>query len=460
MEDTMEFYSRFVRNCLYPLDCYRTKSTAILRYGREFERSQYFSKEELNEIAVGRLKRILDYAYRKIPYYQERFKAVGVLPSDVNSEKDMLAIPVLEKRQLQRHQQNLLDPSWPKDDLILDRTGGSTGTPVEYYLSRDRRDSRTAATWRHNRLAGWNIGDKNASLWGAVRDMPPPTLKQRLRNLLIDRSVVFNTGGFQVEDIIAFDNQLKRFRPKVILAYANSLALFARYLKEQKITPYRPSVIVTSAEMLMEKDRELIEEVYGAPVYNRYGCREFSVIASECEQHDGLHVMAEGLSVEVVKNGRHAAPGEVGELIVTDLLNDPMPLIRYRVGDAACWKIGQCACGRGLPRLDRIAGRVTDFLVGADGRLCSGAVLTVAMVARRPSLGQVQILQNERGKVVYRVATEDGKRISAEDRQFLIDQTAEYLGKETQIEFEFVGVIPHEASGKFIFSKSTVSNVF
>jgi phenylacetate-coenzyme A ligase PaaK-like adenylate-forming protein len=456
----MAFYQKFVRNYLYPLDCYRTKSVSILRYMQEFERSQYIPAEDLKKIAFNRVREILDHANQNIPYYKERFKAAGILPGDVSHEEDMLAIPILEKRQLQTHRDDLLDPKWPKGDLILDSTGGSTGTPVEYYRSRDRDYSRTAATWRHNRFVGWDIGDKSASLWGAVRDAPPPTLKKKLRNLLIDRNFLFNTAGFRPDDIIAFNNQLKRFRPKVMLAYANSLALFARYLKEHGITPYQPAAIVTSAEMLSENNRQLIEEVYGAPVYNRYGAREFSVIASECQQRNGLHVMAEGLFVEIVKDGRRAAPGEVGELIVTDLLNEPMPLIRYRIGDAACWKSGQCDCGRGLPRLERIAGRVTDFLIGADGRLCSGAVLTVAMVAKRPSLGQLQIEQSERGKIVYRIATRSGKPISALNRRFLLDQTAEYLGEETQVSFDFVEAIPHEASGKFLFSKSTVRDLF
>lgn len=160
---------------------------------------------------------------------------------------------------------------------------------------------------------------------------------------------------------------------------------------------------MTSAEVLEPADRQLIEEVFGCPVFNRYGCREVGVIASECPAHQGLHIAAEGLLVEIVQGNDPVRPGESGAILVTDLLNLGMPLIRYRIGDMGTWEEGQCPCGRGLPRLREVSGRVTDFLVGADGRLVSGVYLATYVVARRTSLGQVQILQEEPGRVRYRI---------------------------------------------------------
>src|SRR5262249_55637025 len=161
--------------------------------------------------------------------------------------------------------------------------------------------------------------------------------------------------------------------------------------------PYRPRAMITSAEVLTPDERDLLEEVFCCPVFNRYGCREVGVIASECPAHRGMHVMAEGLYLEIERDGRPAAPGGPGCLLLTDPLNLAMPLIRYRVGDVGSWDEGPCPCGRGLPRLKEVAGRVTDFLVGGDGRLVSGAFLSVALVARRTSLGRVQIEQHQAG---------------------------------------------------------------
>jgi phenylacetate-CoA ligase len=445
---------------LFPLDCARTGSLDILQYMKEFKASQFLSRKELDELSFVRMKKILEYSYQNVEFYKNSFDAYGFNPSNVHSPSDLQSLPVLEKHHIQDNLKQLIANKTCTEDLVLDRTGGSTGTPIEYYYSTKRSRSRKAATWRHNGFVDWHIGDKTAILWGASRDIPKNKMKQRLRNLLIDRNMFFNTAGFRPREIIEFNKQLKRFRPKVIQAYANSIGLFAQYFREKGIRPFSPKAIVTSAEMLTPENRKLIEDTFSAPVFNRYGSREFSIIASECKRRDGLHVMQEGLYVEIMKEGRHLEEGETGELIITDLLNFAMPLIRYRIGDAACWKHGNCTCGRGLRRLSNIAGRTTDFLLGADGRLCSGAVLTVAMVAERPSLGQIQLEQNEQNRIICRIAPKKGKMTTSDDKNYLIQQVKQYLGEGTSIDFEIVSRIDHELSGKYRFSKSTLSNLF
>jgi phenylacetate-CoA ligase len=169
--------------------------------------------------------------------------------------------------------------------------------------------------------------------------------------------------------------------------------------------------------------------------------------------------MAEGLYLEVETPHGPAAPGEMGSILVTDLLNHAMPLIRYRIGDLGAWAAGSCPCGRGLPRLERVAGRVTDFLVGCDGRLVSGVYLATYVVAQRPSLGQVQIRQHRAGAVTYRI--KPGRDFHPErDLDYLRAATRRYLGDEAVVEGEIVDDLPAEPSGKFLFSRSTVAPGF
>ena len=209
-----------------------------------------------------------------------------------------------------------------------------------------------------------------------------------------------------------------------------------------------------------ERESAPVWEVFDCRVFNRYGCREVSLIASECGEHNGLHTMAEGLYVEVIRGDQPAQPGELGAVLVTDLLNRAMPLIRYRIGDMAVPAAGPCPCGRGLPRLQSVQGRVTDFLVGTDGRLVSGAALTVLVVAKRPSLGQVQIWQDTRGRVLYKIAKREGDGLDTADREFLDRQTKLYLGQDAKIECELVEALPSEPSGKFLFCRSTAATDF
>jgi phenylacetate-CoA ligase len=454
----MGLYRQLVRQVLYPLALWRSGETATLHYEREFEATQYLSPEEVRALQLDRLRRLLDHAYWNCPFYRERLDRLGMVPGDVKTLTDLRNVPILEKRDLQERGNTLLARGWPGHDLLANHTGGSTGTPVRFYLSRDRKCSRAAATWRHNRWAGWDVGDKVALLWGAPRDASRGW-RARLRGRLLERSVFLDAGHVTEAGLRAFDCALKRFRPRVLLAYAQSAVLFARYLQARGLIPYAPRAVITSAEVLEPAQRTLLESVFGCPVFNRYGCRETSVVASECTAHDGLHVMAEGIYLEIVRGQEPVAGGQTGAILLTDLLNHAMPLIRYRVGDVGGWAEGVCRCGRGLPRLRHIAGRITDFLVGTDGRLVSGPFLSLYLVGGRPGLGQVQIHQEKAGEAHYRIRPPHGK-LSDDDLDYLTRGTRAYLGQGARVSWEVVEELTAEPSGKFLFCRSTVTPDF
>lgn len=456
VQPQMTLYPRIVRNLLYPLDLWRTGDGAELRYLREFERTQYLPADVLRQRTLEKLRSMVAHAYERCPFYRVKYRATSVNPDSIASYTEFAALPVLKKVEIQTRRDDMVAASWPRNDLILDQTGGSTGTPISFFMNRDRKWSRSAAARRHDRWAGYDIGDKVALIWGAPRDLSPQSFKQKLRNHLIDRRLILDTANITESTLQGFNQHLKRFRPRIIVAYARSLALFARFIQSRQYQAYQPEAIITSAEVLTPDDRTLVEGVFGCPVFNRYGCREFSVIASECSAHIGLHIMGEGLYVEVVKDGQVVAPGEAGEILVTDLLNVGMPMIRYRIGDMAVHEDTQCPCGRGLPRLRNIQGRVTDFVVGSDGRLVSGVFLATYIVAHRPSLGQVQLWQDAVGRLLYKICTADGGFPTKEDLEYLHRETRKYVGDDTKVEFELVSELKSEPSGKFIFCHSRV----
>ncbi len=455
----MSLYPRLVRNVFLPLSLWHRGELAQMRYLHEFARTQFLSTEAIRELQWQRLRGILHHAYTQCPFYRACFDRAGLTPHDFRKLEDLRALPVLEKRDIQERGEDMVARDWPRGDLIANQTGGSTGTPVQFYLSKDRKCSRAAATLRHNLWAGWRIGDRAAVVWGAPHDRPPDSWRTRLRGTLLREPLWLDTANITEASLAQFHTTLIRYRPRIIQAYARSAVLFARYLQARGQTPHRPYSIVTSAEVLEAEERRLLEDVFGCPIFNRYGCREVSVIASECSAHSGLHIMAEGLYVEIETRHGPAKPGEMGSILVTDLLNYAMPLIRYRIGDVGAWASGSCSCGRGLPRLERIAGRVTDFLVGCDGRLVSGVYLATYVVAQRPSLGQVQIVQRKAGAVTYRI--KPGRDFHPDrDLEYLQATTRRYLGSEARIESEVVEELSAESSGKFLFSRSTVAPGF
>ncbi len=449
----MPISASFIRRVCYPLALWRRSELATLAYQREFERTQWLSKDELHALQWSRLQSLLNYAYQECPFYRQRFDEVGFSPKEIRSLDDFRALPILEKSDLQQHWESMLARNWPRADRIRNQTGGSTGTPITFYLCRDRKCSRAAATLRHNRWAGWELGDRAAVIWGAPRDRPGSDWRSRLRDSLLGEPRWLDAACLTEETMESFRRTLASYRPKVIQAYARAAVVFAQWLEATGRTVPSPHSLITSAEVLEDNDRALLERVFGCEVFNRYGCREVSVLASECEAHQGLHVMAEGLYLELEGVSR---PGQLGSVLVTDLLNPAMPLIRYRIGDMASWAEGSCPCGRNLPRLERVAGRTTDFLVGADGRLVSGVFLATYVVAHRPNLGQVRILQDRVGHVVYQLVPGIDYD-PLQDGEYLRQATREHLGACATCEIVEVGDLPRAASGKFIFSRSTVA---
>ena len=142
--------------------------------------------------------------------------------------------------------------------------------------------------------------------------------------------------------------RLNSYRPDVIVAYAHSLYTFARSLEERGLRPFSPKSIIVGAEKLYPFQRELIEKVFEAPVFETYCSREFMLMSSECDRHEGMHLTAENLLVEVLDNdGRPTPEGEQGNVVVTDLYNYGMPFVRYANGDRAVAGRGACSCGAG-----------------------------------------------------------------------------------------------------------------
>lgn len=455
----MSLYQRLIRDVFHPVALWGRGDLARLRYLKEFERTQYLPLENFREMQFERLKALLAHAYRQCAFYKERFDAAGVHPNDLESVEDLRLFPVLEKRDIQDSRDAMVSRDWPRDDLIPYGTGGSTGASLSFFLSKERTHSRWAAQIRHDRWANWNVGDKVAILWGAPGDQIPDTFRSRLHKLLLDPHVFLNTGHITEARMVEFYETMNRFRPDVIQAYSRSAGLFARFLKSRGLKAWRPRAVVTSAEVLEPEDREVIEEVFGCPVFNRYGCREVGMIASECSEHDGLHLMAEGIHLEVVRNGRPAEPGEDGEILVTDLMHRAMPLIRYRIGDVGAWEEGSCRCGRSLPRLRRVTGRATDFLVGHDGRMVAGPFLAHSLVAKCPGLAKLQIRQDRIGQIHLRIKPST-KFTEADHTEFLQATVRRYLGEATDVGWEFVDELPTESSGKYLFCRSSVAPAF
>lgn len=449
----MDLTALAIKHVLYPLWAIKNDSSR-LRCLAELEKSQYWSMERLIDQQWTLFKAMFAHAFETSAYYRKKFDAAGISPGDLQSPEDISSIPMITKEEIQEHRNEMVSTKYPVESLIGDMTGGSTGSPMQFYYNKTRLDSRVGATLRHNRWAGWDLGDRVAILWGAPQDTRTSgKLKERIRTWIQERRLILDASSLDDAAMACFAHELVRYQPSVLQAYSNTLGLFARYVQAEGIVGIRPRGIICSAEVLTEENRRLIEDTFGCPVFNRYGCREFAVIASECEAHEGMHINAENLLVEALADDRSCVD-EDGEIVITDLRNFAMPMIRYRIRDVGRIKTASCRCGRGLPLMDLSGGRVTDFLLATNGSKVSGIVVATYVITNIPGIRQVQFVQNEAGTVIVNLVKGPEWSVSALDE--LSVRARRYLGEDMRLRVEFQDRISLEKSGKYRFSISNL----
>ena len=421
------------------------------RWLNKLEKSQYLSFDELNVLQWRRLKKLLHHAYTNCPFYSRRMDDYGLTPPQIKDRSDFAKLPFLTKEDIQSNLSALTAQNYPMEALVANKTGGSTGKPIRYFHDQDRIFSMAATAIRHDRWAGLDIGDKLAGLWGARQDLTSfQSMKYRIRNCLVNRMMVLDTSSLSEEKLFRFVQDLTKFKPKGILAYSNSMYMFSKFVHENMINGLNVKSIITSAEVLHDHERKLIEDVFQTKVFNRYGCREVSLIASECDEHKGLHIAEDCLLVEIVKDGQPAEKGQEGEIIITDLLNFGMPFIRYKIEDVGAFSEGECPCGRSLLLLKTVLGRMTDFLITPQNDMVSGASLTIYLIANTPGVGQAQFIQNRKDHILIKIVRRP--EFNNDSKEFLKNKLPEFFGPTMTYEFRYVEEIPKESSGKYRFS--------
>lgn len=447
----MDILSPLSSHVIAPLAAYKDgeRQFVILE---QLRKTQCLTLEELKDYQNKNLNKLMIHAFENVPFYRDIFTNAKINPCNDDVNDYFQSLPFLSKEDIQSHLPELTATNYNKADLVANKTGGSTGKPIHYFHNIERVSSMKAVEFRHNEWAGWNVGDKRGVLWGARRDIgAKDTIKTKLRKKLIDRFLTLDTSSVTEEKMLHFANELVKFKPKGLFAYANSLYEFAKLVKEKNIKGITPYSIITSAEMLHDNERDLIEEVFGCKIFNRYGCREVAIIASECDKHNGLHIAADSLFVEFVNDkGAQVKPGEEGDIIVTDMFNYGMPFIRYKIEDRGVPTDRVCSCGRTLPLMESVTGRTTDFLLTPDGVKVSGASVTIYLIANTPGIKQAQFVQDKIDEITLKLVK--ANNYSDDTLKFLSAKLPEFFGKNVNIKFQFVDDIPKTSSGKYRFS--------
>ena len=436
-------YASLFRKVLYPAYESGLRRRGTLRHLREYERDQWRSADELDALQWRKLQALIAHCWDHVPFYRAFWGEAGVAAAaDIRDRDDYAKLPLLAKPTIRANFDAMIAAAY-RDALYFKSTGGSTGEPLRFGYTRESYERRIAVMFRGYGWSGAHLGQRTAYLWGAPVAAPAGValFKDRLYHAAFNRRML-NAFDMDERRMAEYADALDRFRPETIVAYVGPLVALAQWIERHGRTPHRPQRILGAAEALHPHQRALLQRVFGAPVHDTYGCREFMLIAAECEARDGLHMNTDHLHVEFAGGPQAEEPSD---LILTDLHNFGMPLMRYVNGDLGTPGAARCSCGRGLPLLAKVDGRRLDALRLRDGRLLPGEYIVYVFL---PVTGvkQYQVVQKTLDTLQVRLVPDVGYDPSV--HALIGDGIRKLAGDGVAIEFETVDAIALTASGK------------
>ncbi len=410
-------------------------------------RSETSSLETLRDGQVSALRALLTHAAAGSPFYAARIAEAGVEPRRVSFDS-FRRLTILTRTEAQASLEGRTSSIQPLPS-IRKTTGGTTGEPLVIRYDALSEHWRQAVKLRGFGWAGYRVGASSLHYWGA-----PSTAKSRGAQLKqrIDRALKRETwiDSNHQDDAarLAVVRALSERKPSFLFAYSQAASDLARFINARGLRAWPDVTVVGGAEKIFPDDRLELERAFGE-VFETYGCREVMLIATECDEHDGLHISMENLLVEIVDDaGDPVAPGNVGRVVLTDLHNYGCPMIRYANGDMAIAVAPEdvCRCGRSHPRLRSIEGRSTETLRDAQGGAVGGMVFNLLFSPLAEHVRQFQVHQAADSAITVRiVAASDALAPSVE--QHLRAGAAKYL-PGLALAIETVAAIPLSATGK------------
>jgi len=403
------------------------------KYGRDFhdglirlEQNERRSRDQLLAEQQVACRDLLRYARQHVPYYREL---------DC-SDDDLSNWPILDKKTVAAAPGRFISDEYSPRGLLKVQTSGTTGTPLTVRYTGYCHQMEMAFRWRHK-------------AWGGVPYLTPcvyvsghpvvPSSQQRppfWRVDVVEKRLLCSSYHLAPQNLSSYVEAMRRYAAGFVHGYPSSLYVLARYMNEKGLTSVRPRAVFTASETLLDFQRAAIEQAFGTKVFNWYGNSEMTCNIVECAR-GRLHYRTDYGVLELLDDGT---------MLCTGLNNRAMPLIRYRVGDRATARQGTCDCGCGFPLIERVEGRIEDYVLTPDGRMVGRLDHLLKGVEH---VREAQIIQKQLDEILLRVVRADG--YGAHDEQTILTEARQRLGPTMQIKFEYPEAIERTTSGKFRF---------
>jgi len=400
---------------------------------------------EIRGVQAERVRATVEYAYRHVPYYRETMRKLGLVPADLRGAADLARLPLIERADLQRDPEYFASAPFPASARILTRSGGSTGKPVtvfrdpaSYFADAAQRERQRVLVAR---LAGRRLRYREAFV-GPPDGATLRAMEAFRRRTVLPVGVRVRRGVFATlhgpEELLP---AIERFRPHVIAGHGSYLDALLLHIRDSGAWPPPARVVRFGADALSDAARQFVQAKLGIEVLGTYGAIETPMIGFECEEHRGYHLNVDLCPLRLVgPEGNDVAPGDSGEVVVSNLVNRGTILLNYRLGDLARSVPGLCPCGRTLPMLSDLVGRHTAWIhLGQGQRFHPQGVR--AIIRREPDLREFQLVQEERRRFLLRLVV-SGECEREETAERIRTGLGEALGRDAAIRIEYVVDLP------------------
>ena len=416
--------------------------------------NQFWSDDQIYAYQFEQLKKLISHAYLKVHYYHKVMNDLGMKPGDFKCIDDLKHFPIIGKDDIMHDYDSFLASGFKEYHPMERSTGGTTGVPFKYYNDVYSWGLNWATKIRTFSWGGYRFGEdriavlKGGSMLGKGDFSPVTRFWKYLHNYYTIPIINMTpeTMDFHFRKIVSG-------KIRFIRGFPSALYTFSKYLASKGVT-YPMKGVFTSAEMLYDYQRQVIEQVFGHYIIDAYGCGDGMAGANQCELHDGYHANIETCYMEITDDsGESTPPGAEGNVVVTSLHDYAMPLIRYAPGDMAIPSRTKCKCGRNLPLLSRIIGRSADLFHLPNGRVLNG--LSIPFEDWFEKIEKFQLIQEKTDLVVLRLVPKEN--YTPADEKHMYKLLAHNLGEGVTIKLDYVDHIDNTAAGKFRYIISRVN---
>jgi phenylacetate-coenzyme A ligase PaaK-like adenylate-forming protein len=406
------------------------------------KKSQYWSRQEIDDFQNKKLKLLLDYVYKNVPYYEDLFHTLKIKPIDIQNKNDLIKLPILTKAIIKQEGiERFTSKNYPVKKRINTSSSGSTGEPLFYINTKDAYSVNAAAKLRGWYWMGFRLGDRYLKL----SQNPRRGLIKKLQDIF-SNNLYLATNPLVEENFAYILNQIEEYKPKIIRCYPDPLLFLARYKKFHPEYKFKPKAIATTGNTLFPETRKEIGDAFGCKIFDSYSCEGNSTVF-ECPTNECYHSTEEYGISEVIDEKGNSITNGIGRLISTDLWNWAHPFIRYDTQDFIEVDSEPCSCERHHLKIKRILGRDNEILEMESGQKFIVHNFTGFFQTDIPELNRsIEHFQvaKQQEKVVFRLVVNNNYSNN------VADYIKDYWKKEMQakVEIEILKDIPLTKSGK------------